>query len=48
MILALGQLPVMLGKGQPIPCMENAMYLYDGAPDVVEQGKVKTVLATVE
>jgi len=44
MILAPGQLPVMLGKGQPIPSMENAVYFYDGVPDVVEQGKVKTVV----
>jgi hypothetical protein len=43
-ILAPGQLPVRLFKGLPIPYMENAMYLYDGIPNVVEEGQVKTVI----
>ena len=43
-ILTPGQLPVRLEEGKPIPYIENAMYLYDGIPDVVEQGEVKTVI----
>ena len=43
-ILAPGQDPIELEKGKSIPKIQNAMYLYDGIPDVVEQGPVKTVI----
>jgi hypothetical protein len=43
-IMAPGQLPVSLEEGKPIPSIENAVYLYDGIPDVVKQRQVKTVI----
>jgi hypothetical protein len=44
MILRPGQLPVRLEEGKPIPYIENAVYLYDGIPNVVKEGQVKTVI----
>lgn len=43
-ILAPGQPPVRLEEGKPIPFIENAVYLYDGIPNVVKEGQVKTVI----
>jgi hypothetical protein len=43
-ILTPGQDPIELEKGKSIPKIQSAMYLYDGIPDVVEEGRVKTVI----
>jgi hypothetical protein len=43
-ILAPGKEPDRVDKNQGVPYIENAIYLYDGTPVVVEQGLVKTVI----
>ncbi len=43
-ILRPGQLPARLAEGKPIPYVENAMYLYNGIPNGVKEGEVKTVI----
>jgi hypothetical protein len=36
--------PIKLEKGKPIPIIRNAVYLYDGIPDVLDDEMVKTVI----
>jgi hypothetical protein len=44
-ILAPGKEPDILDNTiQRVPFIENAIYLYDGTPNIVEQGLVKTVI----
>jgi hypothetical protein len=43
-ILAPGKEPDRLDKNRGVPHIDNAIYLYDGTPNVVNQGLVKTVI----
>ena len=43
-ILEHGKEPIFLEKGKPIQEFENAVYLCDGIPEIVHEGKFKTII----
>jgi len=43
-ILEHGKEPIELEEGKPIPKLKNAVYLYDGIPEIVKTGQLKTVI----